>query len=370
MPTDRHPAGSATRAAGTAERCFTDFGRVPLLSTADAPEADAPEPLARANSLVRAISVGTALVLSSCGVLQGPGGVGEAGYPGPDLDLPPLDETAGPAHETERDWAIAHGTLAWAHDMGLADRPMGDVIAILASTFVGTPYAPGTLEIEGPERLVVNLSTFDCVTLVEHVLVLARLTMGAGPELLGDEREFRERYREELIRVRYRDGALTGYPSRLHYFSEWMRDAERKGLVRLLSEELGGMVDPRPIRFMSDHPDSYRQLNEDPDVLDAIRGMEARITEIPRHYIPQDRIAASEGGIRDGDIIAAVSSLDGLDVAHTGIAVWRGNRLHLLHAPLVGDSVEISERPLAERIQGFSSQMGVMVARPLSPQGS
>jgi hypothetical protein len=72
-----------------------------------------------------------------------------------------------------------------------------------------------------------------------------------------------------------------------------------------------------------------------------------------------------EGGIRDGDIIAATSSLEGLDVAHTGFAVWLNGRLHLMHAPLVGSVVELSQRPLAERIQGISGQNGIMIARPL-----
>jgi len=50
-------------------------------------------------------------------------------------------------------------------------------------------------------------------------------------------------------------------------------------------------------------------------------------------------------------------------VAHTGIALWRGGRLHLLHAPLVGKSVEISVLPLAERIVELKTQDGIMVAR-------
>jgi hypothetical protein len=54
----------------------------------------------------------------------------------------------------------------------------------------------------------------------------------------------------------------------------------------------------------------------------------------------------------------------GLDVVHTGFAVWEHGRLHLLHAPLKGSSVEISALPLADRIQGIPTQSGVMVARP------
>ncbi len=285
-------------------------------------------------------------------------------------ELPPdARGVAGRPPETEEDWAIARRTLSRALEEGLHDRPIGEVVTAIAHSFVGTPYEPGTLELAGPERLVVNLRAFDCVTLVEHVLVLARLTLASGgPDLLESEAVLRESYRSELRRLRYRDGILAGYPSRLHYFSEWIRDAEAKGVVRSVARDLEGVLDSRPIHFMSQNPDAYRQLGEDGDVLRAVRDVEEELTAQPRYYIPESRIEAREGGIEDGDVIAAVSTLDGLDIAHTGIAVWRGNRLHLLHAPLVGDSVEISERPLAERIQGFSSQMGIMVARPLAPE--
>jgi hypothetical protein len=238
---------------------------------------------------------------------------------------------------------------------------------MIGTTFVGTPYVPGSLELPGPEALVVNLQAFDCVTLVEHLLVLSRLTVGAPRSILAEEGAFRERYREELTRVRYRGGILEGYPSRLHYFSEWLSDAEAKGLVHDVTRELGGIQDPRAIRFMSSHPGSYRQLGEEPAYLEAIRETEAALNARPRYFIPQDRIASVEAGIQNGDIIAAVSTVDGLDIAHTGVALWREGRVHLLHAPLVGDSVEVSSAPLADRILGISGQRGIMVARPLGP---
>ena len=294
-------------------------------------------------------------------------GTPAAAYGAPTLDLPPIDQSSGSLHETERDWAIARGTIAWAQDLGLGSFPIGEVVAILGSTFIGTPYAPGTLELTGPERLVVNLRAFDCVTLVEHVLVLAHLTVTEEDRFVEDEEMFRGRYRHELTRLRYRGGILSDYSSRLHYFSEWIADADTKGIARALTQELGGVQDSRPIDFMSQNPESYRQLGEDPSLLESIREMEGGLTESPRFYIPQDQIADTEQSIQDGDVIAAVSTLDGLDIAHTGIALWRGDRLHLLHAPLVGDSVEVSVEPLAERIQGFSSQMGIMVSRPLQP---
>lgn len=65
--------------------------------------------------------------------------------------------------------------------------------------------------------------------------------------------------------------------------------------------------------------------------------------------------------------MARGTSIRGLDVAHTGFAIWIDGRLHLMHAPLVGTDVEISRRPLAERIRGIGGQDGIMVAHPERP---
>ena len=43
------------------------------------------------------------------------------------------------------------------------------------------------------------------------------------------------------------------YASRLHYFSEWIADGARRGLLRDLGPELGGVEDERPLRFMTEH---------------------------------------------------------------------------------------------------------------------
>lgn len=97
-----------------------------------------------------------------------------------------------------------------------------------------------------------------------------------------------------------------------------------------------------------------------------ITQIEQRIsTDTAYYYIPKERISEIASRIRNGDIIAATSSIEGLDVAHTGFAIWIDGDLHFMNAPLVGKSVEFSELPLAERMQRISEQEGVMVARPL-----
>ena len=172
-----------------------------------------------------------------------------------------------------------------------------------------------------------------------------------------------ESFQRELARIRYRGGVIDGYPSRLHYFSEWISDNEAKGIVQDITRELGGVADTEPIDFMSRNAGSYPKL-ADPANLEAIRETERRLSTRTRYVIPEDRIADVAPSIQNGDIIAATSSTRGLDVAHTGLAIWIDGRLHLMHAPLVGKTVEISELPLAQRIQRIEGQDGIMVARP------
>jgi hypothetical protein len=253
------------------------------------------------------------------------------------------------------DSLIFEERMALARELGLAEMEIGEAIVALGRTFVGAPYQPGTLEVDGPERLVVNLRELDCVTYVESVLAMVRVVRAGTADYAS--------FKQELMRIRYRDGTLAGYPSRLHYFSEWISNNQEKGIVRDVTAEVGGRRRPGGIGFMSAHRDAYRQL-QDPEMATEIGRIEARLSGVERHYIPQEAIAAHAEGIRNGDIIAATSTMEGLDVAHTGFALWVDGRLHLMHAPLVGSVVEISPRPLAERIRGISTQNGIMVARP------
>jgi hypothetical protein len=232
--------------------------------------------------------------------------------------------------------------------------------------FLGTPYVPRTLEVPGPERLVVNFRGLDCVTFVENVLALTRFHRVHGTDLLAQPDTARLRYEADLATLRYRHGRVEGYPSRLHYFSEWIADGERKLLLDDVTAELGGIVDTEPVTFMSNHREAYRQLSDEEN-LEAIRAVEERLSARGRVYVPEGEIPAVAAGIRDGDIIAATSTVDGLDVAHTGLALWVDGSLRLMHAPLVGDSVQISEETLAERILRIEGQDGIIVARPSEP---
>lgn len=274
-----------------------------------------------------------------------------------------LAVAAGPGW-TARDWKVFEFKIRWGVAHRLDTVPVGTAIARLGATFVGTTYTPGTLEVPGPERVVVNLRELDCVTFVENTLALVRFIRHDGVALLRRPAAARARYEGYLRDLRYRGGVLGGYDSRLHYFSEWLDDNQRRGRLTLMTERLGGVADTERIDFMSTHRTAYRQL-ADNATWERIRSIEAGLAaRPPRIYLPKDRIAAVADSIQDGDVIAATSTVTGLDVAHTGFAIWKDGRLLLLHAPLVGKSVEISELPLADRIQKIKTQDGIMVARP------
>jgi hypothetical protein len=253
--------------------------------------------------------------------------------------------------------------VEWLTRLGVDTMPFGEVMAALGSTFVGTAYVPHTLETVGPESLVINFRGLDCVTFVENVFALARFSREPGAlESMQDRARAEDRYEALLTELRYRGGEVDGYGSRLHYFTDWVKDNEMKGLVSDVSEELGGVRDTEPIDFMTTHVDAYRQLADAATVVD-VQAAEARLSGLGRFYLPQDRIAAASSAIRNGDVIAATSTVPGLDVAHTGIALWVDGELHLLHAPLVGEEVQVSEVTLAERIARIDGQDGIIVAR-------
>ncbi len=275
-----------------------------------------------------------------------------------------LPGTPPDARWLDEDWRIFEAKVRWAAAEGLDTLPLGRSIAEIGRSFVGTAYVPRTLEVDGPESLVINFRGLDCVTFVETALTLARFVRVEGVKSLADRPAAEAAYARLLAEIRYRDGVVDGYPSRLHYFSDWVADNARRGLVRDIGGELGGERDMEPIDFMSTHPEAYRQLS-DPSNLQRVRETERSLTAAGRTYVPEGRIAEVAAGIEDGDVIAATSTVKGLDVAHTGLALWVDDELHLLHAPLVGDSVEISTVPLAERIVSITGQDGILVARPV-----
>ena len=233
----------------------------------------------------------------------------------------------------------------------------GDLLLKVALSFLGTPYVAHTLETGKDEKMVINLRELDCTTFAENVLALTR-TLKYGKQ------DFRSFIRE-LESIRYRNGARDGYLSRLHYFSEWIDDNAGKGKITDAAYQITKNPYIRKINFMSGHPQSYPVLKENPWLVEELKKQEAAVSDLKNGYIPKTDLKALEKQLKDGDIVAITTAIDGLDVTHVGIIIWREGRARLLHASSGEMKVVVTSESLEEYLLNSKSATGIMVARPL-----
>lgn len=285
--------------------------------------------------------------------------------------LPEPDYPAATEEDARRlrEWV---GALRSERSAG-GERPLGEDAARVGELAIGTPYEPFTLEAYlraggspmRTEPLTLHLDRFDCVSLVESCLAIARVARASEPELEAPSPALWHGFAREMERIRYRGGERAGYVSRLHYFSEWLADNERRGLVRDLGRELGGVADERPLRFMTSHRSSYPALAH-PEIVEAIASIERGLDDVPRWVVPTERIAGIADRLQTGDILAFATAIEGLDVTHAAFA-YRGDDgvLRVLHAPLSGGVVEITETTVPQYVARIGRSTGILVARPL-----
>ncbi len=240
-------------------------------------------------------------------------------------------------------------SLDYTNDISVLVKSVGE-------SFIGTPYEAGTLDVNLTEKLIIKLSGLDCVTFVENSLALSRL--------VKKQKLTVEDFKEELKFIRYRDGKLDGYLSRLHYFTDWIYDNEQKGVVKDVTKEIGGKILNKNINFMSTHTDSYKVLKKNPDLVDELKIIEEDISQREIYYVPITKVEDKYDLLNDGDIIATVTSIDGLDVTHTGLIYKSAGETKFLHASLKNKEVIITSGELTSYLQGIKKCTGIIIARP------
>lgn len=273
------------------------------------------------------------------------------------------DASAATARDPDRERLAAWAGALRGEGLAAPGRPLGRAATRVGELAAGTPYVAFTLEeylkaggTPAEEPLELSLTRFDCVTLVEACLAVARAAAGEPTW---------ERFAREVERMRYRGGERRGYATRLHYFSEWISDGERRGLVRDLGPGLGAEPDARPLRFMTGHRGSYAALADDA-VFGEVGEVERRLDATPRQVVPSGRIPEVAGRIETGDILAFATGIPGLDVSHAAFAYRdAGGVLRVLHAPLSGGVVEVTRATLPEYVAAIRRATGILVARPL-----
>lgn len=231
----------------------------------------------------------------------------------------------------------------------------------IARELRGIPYVAKTLENDSTENLVVNLRQLDCTTYVENVLAIY-LCVKNGSTSFDD-------FCQYLRKIRYAGGVVS-YPSRQHYFTEWIDENTKDGFV----DEVNAPNPPFTatqhlnINFMSTHAELYPMLKGNPEMVKPIADMEKRLSGKDYRYIPKSKIANNalfRSTIHDGDIIAITTAKGGLDTSHIGIAVWHKDGLHMLNASQIHKKVVEEPMTLYQYMQKHPSQTGIRIVRIL-----
>jgi N-acetylmuramoyl-L-alanine amidase-like len=191
----------------------------------------------------------------------------------------------------------------------------------LGYTLIGSPTRP--------EKFVMRVDGFDCVTYCETVLA------AAIARNLGD-------FETVLRKIRYHNGVVQ-WRERNHYFFDWCQRNVENGTFRWVSME-GAVKIAKTV-------DSQRGL---------------RPEHLSMTVVPSTVFLANTSQLKTGDVVGFVSHRSDLDYFHTGFAAFARDRALLLrHAS------ESHRRVVDERMERFLARYGVRyvtVVRPLEPE--
>lgn len=233
----------------------------------------------------------------------------------------------------------------------------GSRLLFVAQQFIGTPYEAGTLEGD-TEQLVVNTSKLDCTTFVETALALT-LTAQDDTAKWCD-------FAPNLLKIRYRNGILDGYSSRLHYMSDWVVNNSQNGtLTEVTPLAPKAAKTTVNLNFMTTHTRSYQALFDNAEECEKMKKIEAEYANYSCHYIPKNMLNLQpvKKFFRDGDIVLITTSTAGLDVSHMGIVVMKNGMPYLLHASSKSMCVILDNQPLSTYVPALRGATGVRVLR-------
>lgn len=233
----------------------------------------------------------------------------------------------------------------------------GERIISIAKEFLGKEYVPGTLDEHDSEPLFISSSKFDCTTFVETVLAIS--TCKNDDNFLF--------FCKNIELIRYRNGIRNGYASRLHYISWWIADSAKHNIIYEVKSPFHTADQSLNLNFMSCHTDKYKHLKEDLKTIEKIKNLEKPFHDINIKYIPKENISQIQENkeIKNGDFIAIVTDIEGLDVSHIGIAYWKYGILHMIHASSQKGEVICDSEPLANYLAKRGKHLGIRVFRAL-----
>lgn len=225
--------------------------------------------------------------------------------------------------------------------------PPGQALVTLARRMLGRAYTAFSLDAGPAEELRLDLTAFDCVLFVEQLLAMIHSST------VDD-------YPEMVLQLRYRDGRAD-YCFRYHYFSLWAKNAQMHGILTDITASLPGASNRvRRLSFMSSHPGSYKPMKQARS-LQCITEYE-RDLMVRQDYIPLNALPKVENRLQSGDIFSFVTSVQGLDVTHTGILERTSLGLNALHS--IPEKGVIRTRNFVQYASAVEDVIGVSIYRP------
>ena len=220
-----------------------------------------------------------------------------------------------------------------------------------------TTYTGGTLDAHIGEPLFISCSRVDCTTFAELVLAIAFTAKEEVPSF--------EAVCRNLEKIRYRSGERNGYASRLHYMSWWITDCAKQGYIEEIVTRQHTGKQQLDLCFMSSNSSKYPQLAKNRELTETIAEYEKKFRGIKVNYIPKELLANPPQSldIKDGDMLSLVTAIEGLDVTHVGFAVWKGEKLHLLHASSGKGKVINDTITLYDYMKSKKNHLGIRVFR-------
>lgn len=264
-------------------------------------------------------------------------------------------EIQGKTEYTQKDVEIFNSILKQAKKMKYSILPINQIIVNVGKEFLNYPYVAHTLENKGEEHLIVNLREFDCTTFLESVLALS-ITIKNKQTKFND-------YCNNLLQIRYRDKKINRYSSRLHYFSDWIYENQKKDFVKDITKSISNTKYCKTIDFMSKNIKNYKQLQDNPKFIEVIKNTENEINKREMFYVPKHKIPTKASLIKNGDLIAITPKIENLDITHVGIAVEIKGNIFLMHASMTGKKVMISNETIHNYLKSSKYNTGIMVVR-------
>ena len=229
----------------------------------------------------------------------------------------------------------------------------GEIVQQVAQEFLGAEYKAGLLDRSPYETLIISLKQFDCLLFIETVLAIANN--------ITEQNHGYQAFSEALENQRYWNGKMNGYCSRLHYFSDWIDDNQRRGNIKNITRQLGGVDTVKKLNFMTSHRQSYPNLAKSDANFKCIARVEESLSD-NFNYIPTSNIAQAYSQLQPGDIVGVATDIAGLDFTHTGFVYRQPNgKIGLIHASPAGKVVVASD--LQNYVSKVDRAIGIVVSR-------